>query len=74
MSSIVGPKAAADVVDDNCTPLTEGVGELVIRAPWIGMARGFWNNEERYLETYWSNLSIFMLKYIVLVIFKVLVG
>ena len=26
------------------------------------------------LETYWSNLSIFMLKYIVLVIFKVLVG
>lgn len=48
------PGIAADVVDDDCTPLREGVGELVIRKPWIGMARGFWNNEERYLETYWS--------------------
>jgi acetyl-CoA synthetase len=31
-----------------------GVGELVIRKPWIGMARGFWKDRERYLETYWS--------------------
>src|SRR5205823_5918182 len=26
---------------------------LVIRQPWIGMARGFWNAPERYLDTYW---------------------
>ncbi len=30
------------------------VGELVVRAPWIGMTRGFWNDPERYIETYWS--------------------
>ncbi len=30
------------------------VGELVIQAPWPGMTRGFWNDRERYLATYWS--------------------
>lgn len=48
------PGMAADVVDENGKPLRGGVGELVIRAPWIGMTRGFWQDDERYLETYWS--------------------
>jgi acetyl-CoA synthetase len=26
----------------------------VVKAPWIGMTRGFWSDPERYLETYWS--------------------
>jgi len=30
------------------------VGELVVRAPWIGMTRGFWRDPERYEQTYWS--------------------
>ena len=30
------------------------VGELVVRAPWIGMTRGFWSDPERYVQTYWS--------------------
>ena len=30
------------------------MGELVIRKPWIGMARGFFNDPERYRATYWS--------------------
>jgi acetyl-CoA synthetase len=30
------------------------VGELVIKAPWIGMTRGFWRDTARYLDTYWS--------------------
>ncbi|MCB1954895.1 MAG: AMP-binding protein [Rhodocyclaceae bacterium] len=30
------------------------VGELVLRAPWPGMAHGFWRDPERYLDTYWS--------------------
>jgi len=30
------------------------VGELVIKAPWIGMTRGFWRDPQRYEETYWS--------------------
>jgi acetyl-CoA synthetase len=48
------PGIAADVVDDEGVPVREKVGELVIRAPWIGMTRGFWKDTERYLETYWS--------------------
>jgi acetyl-CoA synthetase len=45
---------AADVVDENGHPVREAVGELVIRKPWIGMTRGFWNDRDRYVETYWS--------------------
>ncbi len=49
------PGIAADVVDDSGHPVTTGaVGELVIRKPWIGMARGFLHDPRRYLETYWS--------------------
>lgn len=48
------PGIAADVVDDHGNSVRGAVGELVIRKPWIGQARGFWNDSERYLETYWS--------------------
>jgi acetyl-CoA synthetase len=47
---------AADVVDEAGEPLRGQVGELIIREPWIGMTRGFWNDPDRYLETYWSQL------------------
>src|SRR6202140_249428 len=30
------------------------VGELVIRAPWPGMSRGFRHDRDRYLDPYWS--------------------
>ena len=48
------PGIAADVVDEAGRTVRGAVGELVIRAPWPGMTRGFWNDRERYLETYWS--------------------
>jgi acetyl-CoA synthetase len=48
------PGIAADVVDTKGRSVHGQVGELVIRAPWIGMCRGFWNDRERYLRTYWS--------------------
>jgi acetyl-CoA synthetase len=48
------PGIAADVVDEQGRPVRNQVGELVVRAPWIGMTRGFWNDSERYLQTYWS--------------------
>lgn len=48
------PGMAVDVVDDDARPVRGRVGELVIRAPWPGMTRGFWKDRERYLETYWS--------------------
>jgi acetyl-CoA synthetase len=48
------PGIAADVVDDQGRPVRNEVGELVVRAPWIGMTRGFWKDDQRYEETYWS--------------------
>jgi acetyl-CoA synthetase len=48
------PGVAADVVDENGDSIRGAVGELVIRKPWIGQARGFWKDDERYLQTYWS--------------------
>lgn len=48
------PGMAADVVDENGNSVRNAVGELVIRAPWIGMTRGFWRDKQRYLDTYWS--------------------
>ena len=48
------PGMAADVVDENGQSVRGAVGELVIRAPWIGMTRGFWRDPQRYEETYWS--------------------
>jgi acetyl-CoA synthetase len=48
------PGIDADVVDQRGQSVRGQVGELVIRKPWIGMTRGFWNDPERYLQTYWS--------------------
>ncbi len=44
---------AADVVDAEARPIRGAVGELVVRAPWPGMTRGFWHDNERYLDAYW---------------------
>ena len=51
------PGIAADVVDDLGRPVRNRVGELVVRAPWIGMTRGFWRDPERYEQTYWSRFT-----------------
>ena len=48
------PGIAADVFDENGRAIRGRVGELVIKAPWIGMTRGFWKDPERYESTYWS--------------------
>ena len=55
-TSFAGPNVgvAADVVDAAGRPVRGDVGELVIRQPLPGMTRGFWNDSDRYLETYWS--------------------
>jgi acetyl-CoA synthetase len=37
---------------DDCAP-NEG-GKLVIKRPWPSMARTLWNDDERYLKTYWD--------------------
>ncbi|MHB8717988.1 MAG: AMP-binding protein [Candidatus Dormibacteria bacterium] len=48
------PGMDADVLDVDGTSVRGRVGELVVRSPWPGMTRGFWNDRERYLQTYWS--------------------
>jgi len=44
----------AGVLDDGGKPVRGAVGELVVRQPWVGMTRGFWQDPDRYLDTYWS--------------------
>jgi acetyl-CoA synthetase len=51
------PGMAADVVDENGNSIRNAVGELVIRAPWIGMTRGFYKDKERYIDAYWSRFE-----------------
>ena len=48
------PGMDADVVDEEGRPVRGQVGELILRQPWVGMTAGFWQDPERYLETYWS--------------------
>ena len=49
------PGMDADVVDAQGDSLVGIAGELVVRQPWIGMARGFWRDDgRRYEDTYWS--------------------
>ncbi len=52
------PGMDVDILDENGEPVKPGeVGELVIKQPWIGMARGFWQEKERYLDTYWRRFK-----------------
>jgi acetyl-CoA synthetase len=55
--SLGGPALgmAMDVLDPEGRSLvgTGEVGELVCRKPFPGMTRGFWDEPERYLDTYW---------------------
>jgi acetyl-CoA synthetase len=48
------PGMIADVVDEGGEPIRTGVGELVLREPWVGMTNGMWKDPARYEETYWS--------------------
>jgi acetyl-CoA synthetase len=57
-TSFGGPSvgAAADVVDADGNPVRGVVGELALRQPLPGMTRGFWQDPDRYVESYWSRL------------------
>ena len=48
------PGVDAEVFNDAGQPVRGQVGELVIRQPYLGMTLGFWNDPQRYLDTYWS--------------------
>ena len=49
------PGMEADIFDEAGKPTPPGeVGELVLKAPSIGLTRGLWKDSERYIESYWS--------------------
>ncbi len=58
-TSFGGPSvgAAADVIDAAGQSVRGEVGELALRQPLPGMTRGFWQDPQRYLDTYWSRIS-----------------
>jgi len=51
-----GPGLAMDidVFDDNGKPVRGKMGHLVAKKPAPSMTRGFWNEPDRYIDTYWS--------------------
>jgi len=48
------PGMDAAVFDEAGSAVSGAVGELVVRKPWVGMTHGFWQDNDRYLQTYWS--------------------
>ncbi len=59
INELMGPHlgVAADVYNDNGTPVTEEVGELVITQPMPTMPLYFWNDDDgsRYRDAYFSH-------------------
>ncbi|MDC4231884.1 MAG: AMP-binding protein [Nitrosopumilus sp.] len=51
------PGMNLDVIDDNGNSVQNQNGYLVIKSPWPAMTRGLLNDDERYLETYWSQFE-----------------
>ncbi|MBM7691351.1 acetyl-CoA synthetase [Peribacillus deserti] len=48
------PGMDVHVYDSEQNSVLNEVGELVILQPWVGMTNGFWKENERYEQTYWS--------------------
>lgn len=51
------PGMDADVYNKSGESIDKGIGELVLKQPWVGMAAGFWNDTERYEQTYFSRFT-----------------
>ncbi|SFX81890.1 acetyl-CoA synthetase [Thermoactinomyces sp. DSM 45891] len=52
--NMVIPGMDIEIYNEEGQPVRGEVGELVIRKPWVGMTQGFWQDDIRYLEAYWS--------------------
>lgn len=48
------PGMDVDVFNENAESVTNEVGELVLKQPWVGMTNGFWQEPKRFEDTYWS--------------------
>lgn len=58
-SGFNGPLPGMDVavLDDDGRPVTGQIGELAVLSTWPGMTHAFWQDRERYLDTYWSRFD-----------------
>lgn len=48
------PGVDAAVLDDDGNPVVGAIGELAVRNTFPGMTHAFWQDRDRYLETYWN--------------------
>jgi acetyl-CoA synthetase len=53
------PGIAADIVDEDGNSVTQADtgGYLVVSKPWPSMLRTIWNDNARYIDTYWSRFG-----------------
>ncbi len=51
------PGIEAAVLDEAGKPVVGSVGELAVRTPWPGMTKGFWQDPERYVDSYWGRFK-----------------
>ncbi|MBT3549145.1 MAG: acetate--CoA ligase [Gammaproteobacteria bacterium] len=53
------PGIEIGIVDEEGNDITEinQGGNLVIKNPWPSMLRGIWDDEERYIDTYWKKFN-----------------
>lgn len=55
--SVSVPGIDADIVNEENKSITDEVGYLVVKNVNPGMTRSFWNDDKRYIETYWSRFE-----------------
>lgn len=51
------PGMNLDVFDDDGKSIRKKDGYLVVKSPWPAMTRGLLNDDDRYLQTYWSRFE-----------------
>jgi acetyl-CoA synthetase len=50
------PSVAADVINLEGASIVGEIGELAIRQPFVGMTHSFWQDDDRYLDSYWRTV------------------
>ncbi|WP_454805641.1 AMP-binding protein [Paraburkholderia fungorum] len=50
------PSVEVDVVGPAGESLVDTIGELSVRAPFVGMTQSFWRDDTRYLDAYWRTI------------------
>jgi acetyl-CoA synthetase len=51
------PGVETVALNESGKPVVDAVGELAVLNAWPGMTDGFWQDRQRYLDTYWSRFD-----------------